>query len=208
MDKETGQSLFQMLIICSIVGIVAIGENKKIEQETYYRPEFEYRILETLRQKERAEREQQTIETRELVEVSEPILIQEKDNRKEVVINFLNRYNSPAKDKAEAILNIADRSNVDYKIIIAIAGTESSLWKNLNFKWNAWGWGVWAGKQHGDWKWDTFEQGLESFTGEFARSKYNGMDIEAISRAGYNNSEHWRATTRYFYSELERLENE
>ena len=117
---------------------------------------------------------------------------------------FLESVNSPIADKARHIIDTAEKYGLDYKIIVAIAGTESSYWKNCH-DWNCYGWGVtdsgYIDKiQQADWS--TFESGLDTFCNQFAR-QYKGLTINEISLSGYNARQEWRNTTNYIYNLLD-----
>ena len=63
---------------------------------------------------------------------------------------FLATYNSPLADEAKTFIEEADRNNLDWKLVAAIAGVESTFGKQIpTGSFNAWGWGIPTGAQSG-----------------------------------------------------------
>lgn len=74
-----------------------------------------------------------------------------KDARARNVYKSLARYNSPLADYADFIVQMADKNAIDYTIVAAISGKESSFGKAIEpDSFNAWGYMSWdaAGKRH------------------------------------------------------------
>jgi len=194
MKKDYLQSLMMLVLIGGSTCFYAVKKDSEITARYNFRPEIDYKVMEAVRQ-------EQKVESGIFVEQVEHKIV---DNRKVVVKGFLESYGSYV--DSDYIIDTADRYSVDYKKVVAIAGCETSFWKNLNYKWNAWGYGVWGGLQHGDWDWSTYEKGVESFTREISESKYKNMTIIEMSNAGYNPSQHWKNTCGQFYNKLVELE--
>ena len=79
------------------------------------------------------------------------------DNRANIIRGYLHQFNSPLEDEAQTFVREADKNNIDWKLVVAIAGTESTFGKHIpGGSYNAWGWGVFTGAQDGvhftDWK--------------------------------------------------------
>src|SRR5690606_37956205 len=62
----------------------------------------------------------------------------------------LSAQNSPMVEAAPAFVHVADKYNLDWRLLVAIAGKESSFGKYIPpGSYNAWGWGIWTGQQSG-----------------------------------------------------------
>ena len=67
------------------------------------------------------------------------------DNRTQNLKKFLASYNSPMADNADDFVRIADKYNLDWKLVAAIAGVESYFGQHVPYSsYNAWGWGVYG----------------------------------------------------------------
>ena len=73
------------------------------------------------------------------------------DKRPQILENYLSKFDSPAKIAAKDFVDAADAFGVDWRLLPAIAGTESTFCKfvpgGLDYKFssfNCWGWGVYG----------------------------------------------------------------
>jgi hypothetical protein len=70
-----------------------------------------------------------------------------KDPRIAYLKSFFRKYDSELYDQAEYIVDTADKYNIDYRLIPAIAMQESNLCKVIPpGSHNCWGWGIYGGK--------------------------------------------------------------
>ncbi len=73
-----------------------------------------------------------------------------KDTRAQKLQAYLASYNSPLSDQAGFFVSEADRLNLDWKLVAAISGVESTFGKQIPpGSYNAWGWGVFTGALDG-----------------------------------------------------------
>src|SRR5437773_6154743 len=74
-----------------------------------------------------------------------------RDNRAKILEDFLEKYDSPLKDSAQAFITEADTYNIDWKLLPAISGVESTFAhaepSGCN---NAWGYNIYGkiGRAH------------------------------------------------------------
>lgn len=69
----------------------------------------------------------------------------ERDNRVIVLREFLKSYESPLADNAETFVKEADKNNIDWRLVAAISGVESTFAHQLPaHSYNAWGWGIYG----------------------------------------------------------------
>jgi len=72
------------------------------------------------------------------------------DIRVSCLHDFLASYNSPLASEAKTFVDEADKNNLDWKLVPAIAGVESTFGKEIPAdSYNAWGWGIPTGAQDG-----------------------------------------------------------
>lgn len=82
------------------------------------------------------------------------------DARPEIIRKYLDRYNSPMVDKANFIVEMADKYSLDYRLITAIAQQESNVCKIIPpGGYNCWGWGIHSAGTLG---FQSFEEGIET----------------------------------------------
>src|SRR4030066_1222892 len=81
------------------------------------------------------------------------------DARGEIIKDYLNNYESPLEPYAYLIVNTADKYELDFRLITAIAQQESNLCKNYpEGTFNCWGWGI---HSQGTLGFSSFEEGIE-----------------------------------------------
>ena len=66
------------------------------------------------------------------------------DPRAVVLKDYLAKHNSPMQDNAQDFIDAADEYSVDWRLVPAIAGTESTFGKRIPGGFNAYGWGVYG----------------------------------------------------------------
>ncbi len=117
---------------------------------------------------------------------------------------YLETHNSPLADVADHFVAEADRLGLDWKLVAAISGVESTFGKHIpNNSYNGWGWAIYTGQSDGrhftDWK--------NGITVVSEGLKYNYMDkgaitIEQIGRI-YAASPLWSSKVRFFLAKIE-----
>lgn len=127
-----------------------------------------------------------------------------EDNRVVYLESFLRSYNSPLADDAAHFVSEADRLGLDWKLVAAIAGVESTFGKHTpTNSYNAWGWAVFTGRQSGaafqDW-----QEGI-TIVSEGLKYKYIDRGAETIEQIGriYAASPAWSWKVRFFLSKIE-----
>lgn len=65
------------------------------------------------------------------------------DGRIQLIRNYLQTYHSPLASYADFLVQMADKYNLDYRLLTAIAQQESNLCKVIpENTYNCWGWGI------------------------------------------------------------------
>jgi hypothetical protein len=127
------------------------------------------------------------------------------DTRIERLRAFLASYNSPLASEAETFVAQADKYNLDWKLVAAIAGVESTFGKQIPAgSYNGWGWGIFTGASDGvhfkDWA-DGIAQVSEGLRNNYVnRGAKDVYDIGWIYAA---NGDSWATHVRYFVDKLE-----
>lgn len=128
----------------------------------------------------------------------------EKDQRVAQLEGYLGSHDSPMIDSSSHFIQEADRLHLDWKLVAAIAGVESTFGKHIpTSSFNAWGWGVFTGTQSGV----NFKDWNEGITQVSEGLRYNYIDrgAETIEQMGriYAASPAWAWKVRFFLEKIE-----
>jgi len=116
----------------------------------------------------------------------------------------LTKYKSPMIGLEEIMIKTAEKYGLDWTLMAAIAGTESSFAKRMPTNCNnPYGWGI-----YGDNKicFKSLEDSIEGVTSGLAK-KYNISSVESIART-YNkvSTAGWISHTKYFMNKIKTAE--
>jgi len=136
------------------------------------------------------------------------IVVEKKiDQRTKILEQYLISINSPMAAQAKVFVREADKNDLDWRLVPAIAGLESSFGKRVpKGSYNPFGWGVFTGKSSGiefqDWE-DaiaTVSQGL--------KEKYIDDGLTTIEAIGYRYaaSPTWAQRVRFIMAKFETVQ--
>jgi hypothetical protein len=125
------------------------------------------------------------------------------DSRVKILTNFLKQYDSPLTPYASDFVEMADRYNLDWKLVAAISGVESTFGKEIPpASFNAWGWGVYGDNVT---RFNSWDEGISTIS-EGLREKYmdqwGGKDIYQIG-AMYAASNAWPDHVEYYMNKIQ-----
>ncbi len=133
-----------------------------------------------------------------------PLII---DSRVTHLEAYLARYNSPLANQAHVFVREADKYGLDWKLVAAIAGTESTFGKHIpSGSYNAWGWGIPTGAQSGI-GFKNWEQGI-AIVSEGLAKRYFGRGAKTIYDVGWiyaANGNSWGDHVSYFLRDIEKF---
>jgi hypothetical protein len=122
------------------------------------------------------------------------------DMRSVYLKTFLSEHNSPLADYSDEFIQLADEYNLDWRLVPAISGVESTFGKNLpKGTYNAYGWA------NGRYAFDSWEDSIE-IVSQTLREKYydNGAeDINHIARRYAPPSTTWSWKVKYFMNKID-----
>lgn len=126
-----------------------------------------------------------------------------RDERIDTLRAYLTMHNSPLVGEATHFVSEADRLGLDWKLVAAIAGTESTFGKHVpSGSYNAWGWGIPTGAQSGI-TFDNWKQGITAVS-EGLKFRYvdrGAVSVEQIGRI-YAASPRWAGNVRFFLNQI------
>ncbi len=130
------------------------------------------------------------------------------DTRADILESYFEKYNSPLKSEARNFVEAADKYNLDWKLVAAISGVESTFGKfTPGYKsYNAWGWGVYGNQALGFKSW---KDGIYTVSEGLRMHYYNkGLtNPYAINRI-YAASPTWGSKVSYFLNDMTEFEND
>lgn len=125
------------------------------------------------------------------------------DEKALILRDYLSQHNSPLKDHAQDFIDAAQIYEVDWKLVPAIAGVESTFGKAIPGGYNGWGWGVYGTQviYFSSWREGIFEvtRGLkENYIDQ-------GLTTPLAMNRVYATSPHWGGKVAYFMADIEKF---
>lgn len=127
-----------------------------------------------------------------------------KDSRVEKLAGYLRSHDSPLADEASHFVAEADRFDLDWKLVAAIAGVESTFGRFIpTGSYNGWGWAVFTGRQSGA-AFGGWEEGISTVS-QGLRENYLNRGAQTVEQIGrwYAASPAWAWKVRFFLREIE-----
>ncbi len=126
------------------------------------------------------------------------------DARPEIIKNFLASNNSPMEPYSKYIVDTADKYNLDYRLITAIAQKESGLCRVIpEDSYNCWGWGI---HSEGTLGFDNFEEGIETVS-KGLRENYLDKGYSTVEQImqkyAHPDSTTWAEGVLYYMEQME-----
>ncbi|MGE5042079.1 MAG: hypothetical protein ACM3IJ_04200 [Candidatus Levyibacteriota bacterium] len=122
-----------------------------------------------------------------------------KDNRVIALEVVLSKYNSPLADYAKTYVDTADKYGIDWKLLPAISGVESTFGKALiSGTFNAYGWGS------GTIYFKNWEDGIDTIDKSLKNDymiKWRATDVWSIGKI-YAASPTWATRVNHFMEEI------
>lgn len=116
----------------------------------------------------------------------------------------LEKYNSPMVGLEDTLIATAEKYKLDWTLMAAIAGTESSFAKRMPYQCNnPYGWGIYGNNKI---CFESLEASIEGVAAGLAQ-KYNTSSLETIAYT-YNkvSTESWIKHTRFFMNKIKTAE--
>ncbi len=127
---------------------------------------------------------------------------QKGDYRVSTLKTFLEGYNSPLANSADQFVAKADRYQLDWRLVPAITGVESTFGKRIpSDSYNAYGWA------NGVYKFESWDNSIE-IVSRALREKYidrGAVTIDQIARRYAPPSSTWSWKVQYFMNKIDPL---
>lgn len=128
----------------------------------------------------------------------------EYSRRVKILNGYLEKYDSPLAPFAEDFVNQAEKYSLDWKLVVAIAGVESTYGKAIPpYSNNAWGWGVYGNNVI---RFATWSEGIETISRGLREKYMNEWGGESIYDIGriYASSPHWANSVNIHLSMIQK----
>ena len=127
-----------------------------------------------------------------------------KDARVEIIHQFLARYKSPLEPHADLLVSVADKHNLDFRLLPAVAMQESILCKIIpEDSHNCWGYGIYGDNVL---RFDSYEEAIEKVAKGISNNYvYAGLTTpeQIMSRYTPSSDGSWAQAVRHFMEQME-----
>lgn len=122
------------------------------------------------------------------------------DTRIYYLTDFLNLYGSPLANYSGYFIARADEHNLDYRLVPAISGVESTFGKRIPYNsYNAYGWA------NGNYYFESWEDSIETVSRSLRQKYYDrgAEDINSIAARYAPPSNSWSWKVKYFMDKID-----
>lgn len=127
-----------------------------------------------------------------------------KEARVAIVEQFLKRFSSPLLPHAKLLVETADKHNLDFRLLPAVAMQESGLCKIIPYdSYNCWGYGIYGDKVL---RFTSFEEAIETVAkGLSSNYIYDGLTTPELIMSRYTPASDgsWARAVRHFMEQME-----
>lgn len=130
----------------------------------------------------------------------------EKVNREKILAEFFKKYKSPLAANVQKFVEVADKYNIDYRLLPAISCTESTCGKFLiPDSYNPFGWGIYGTTVT---KFSSYDEAIETVAAGLKKGYLSrGLDTPEEIAPIYTppSYKHWMAHTRWFMNQMDEI---
>ncbi len=139
-------------------------------------------------------------------QASPPSEVAEIDNRAKILEEYLKKYDSPLAPYAQIFIDQADKYDLDWKLVPAIAGVESYFGHMIPpYSYNGWGFGVYGNNVLRFASWEDGIMTLNKSLRERYMTERGATNIYEIGST-YAADRSWANKVQHFISEIEQVE--
>lgn len=130
--------------------------------------------------------------------------VRELDKRAKILSDYLSKYNSPLQYHSQDFVDAADQYGLDWKMLPAIAGVESTFGKHIPGGYNAYGWAIYNSSSRFGFK--SWRDGMFTVAKGLRENYLNrGLNNPYQMNRVYAASPHWGGKVTYFMNDLEKF---
>lgn len=126
-----------------------------------------------------------------------------EDIRGKVLSEYLKDKNSPFSDKADVFIKAADENNIDWRLLVAISGVESTFGQEIPYNsYNAWGYGIFEDNTRCFTSWDDAIDTISSDIRTKYMDEWHAENVDQIGRI-YAAAPDWSVRVEKFIKEID-----
>lgn len=130
----------------------------------------------------------------------------ELDERAQILTKYLAHFNSPLQNHAQDFVDAADAYGINWKLVPAIAGVESTFGKAIPGGYNGWGWGVYGDNTIYFRSW---REGIFTVTSGLRKNYLDrGLKDPYAMNKVYASSPVWGKHVNFFINDISKFESE
>src|SRR3989338_2080995 len=139
-------------------------------------------------------------------DTTEQIAARQLSREAQILASYLAKFNSPLQYHAQDFIDAAKTYELDWRLVPAIAGVESTFGKFIPGGYNAWGWGVY-GSQAIYFK--SWREGIFTVSAGLRKNYISRglLDPYAMNKR-YAASQHWGGKVSFFIADIEKFVQE
>lgn len=147
--------------------------------------------------------EAQEIASRSSATFHSLLVVRQEDNRVAILRAYLEKHGSPLASFAETFVSQADLYNIDWRLVAAIAGRESTFGKAEPCI-NAWGYGVFGTQTL---CFTSYDQGIRTISKDLREKYMNTWGAQTVWEIGkmYAASPTWASGVVYFMNDMQKF---
>ena len=139
-----------------------------------------------------------------LASEQEPVI----DFRAKSLQVYLEKHNSPLAEYADVFVSEADKNEIDWKLVAAISGVESTFGKRIPYNsYNGWGWGVYGNNVL---RFNSWNEAITTISTALRERYINKAGKKNVYEIGsmYAADPNWANKVLFFMRQIEDFENE
>lgn len=137
-----------------------------------------------------------------------PVNEKKPDPRVKILGEFLEKYDSPLASFANVFVETADKYNIDWKLVAAISGVESTFGQQIPYNsYNGWGWGIYGDNIIRFTSWNNGIEVVSQGLRENYINKWGAKDVYEIGRL-YAASKTWASRVTYFMDSINKFNDQ
>lgn len=133
--------------------------------------------------------------------IQHQVIARKLDPKAEILSKYLVKQDSPLQDHAQDLIDAANEYGLDWKLVAAISGVESTFGKFTPGGYNGWGWGVYGNQAI------YFKSWREAIFAVSQGLKQNYIDRGLINpyqmNTAYAASPYWGSKVTFFMNDLD-----
>lgn len=150
-----------------------------------------------------AKKEAEVIVPEQVNPANEGVEAKKLDNQAKILSAYFAKYDSPLQNHSQDFIDAAKKYNLDWRLVAAISGVESTFGKAIPGGYNGWGWGVYGNQTI---YFNSWTEGIFTIS-KGIRENYIDKGLTepyAINRI-YATSPTWGSRVSYFMEDIEKF---